>query len=48
MYLSYYLDTVICLIEAPGAIARSNLILWSKSLGSELSNAGFRLKIRLF
>ena len=37
--------TVICLIEAPGAIARLNLIPWSKSWGSELSNGGFGLKI---
>ncbi len=26
-----FLDTIICLIEAPGVIARSNLIAWSKS-----------------
>ncbi len=38
-------STIICLIEAPGAIARSNLIPWSKSRGSEHSNAGFELKI---
>ena len=37
--------TVICLIEAPGAIARLNLIPWSKNWGSELSNGGFGLKI---
>ena len=35
---NYY--TVICLIEAPGAG-----IPWSTSCGSELSNAGFGLKI---
>ena len=38
-------NTVICLIEAPGAIARLNLIPWSKNWGSELSNGGFGLKI---
>ncbi len=37
---------VICLIRAPGALARSNLIHWGKSWGSQLSNGGFRLKIR--
>ncbi len=39
--------TIICLIEAPGGIARSNLIPWSKSWGSdsELSKAGVGLKI---
>ena len=37
--------TVFCLIEAPGAIARLNLIPWSKSWGPELSNGGFGLKI---
>ena len=38
-------NTVICLIEAPGAIARLDLIPESKSGASELSNSGFRLKI---
>ncbi len=35
--------TVICLIEVPSVIARLNLIQWSKSLGSALSNGGFGL-----
>ncbi len=35
--------TVFCQIEVPGAIARLNMIPWSKSWGSELSNSGFRL-----
>ncbi len=37
--------TVICLIKAQGAIARSNMISLSKSWGSGLSNGGFGLKI---
>ncbi len=37
--------TVVCLIEVPGATARSNLMPCSKIWGSELSNAGFGLKI---
>ena len=36
------LHTVICLIRAPGAAARSNL---GKSWGSQLFNSGFGLKI---
>ncbi len=38
------LITVICLIEASGAIARLNPIPRGKNWGSELSNCGFRIE----
>ncbi len=37
--------TVICLIRAPGALARSDLIGWGESCCFQLSNGGFGLKI---
>ncbi len=38
-------NTVICLMRAPGALARSNLIDLGRSWRSQLSNGGFGLKI---
>ena len=38
------INTVFCLIKMLGALAMSNLVSRSKSLGSELSNGGFGLK----
>ena len=37
--------TLICLIRAPGVLARRDLIVWGKGWDSQLSNGGFGLKI---
>ena len=45
LYIELFeLFTVFCQIEAPGAIARLDMIPLSKSWGSGLSNGGFGLK----